>query len=491
MTSFSYSQTRTWPPHLLHVELPKTHASASPPKALGPLDRLLSLFRRGTADDAAAPVVLAPTPPATATTDALAAADPSGAALSAAELNRVLARTLAGSHQASVGHVQFIGLERLRDHLGGDWDKEKARVHAAADSVIRGHLLKGDIHRRIDDVSFVVVFASLGRDAARMKCVLIADAIVKRLVGAEVDLSLVLIRTAVLKEDGEVVLQQAADLDGLVGHIAQLPPEDPAAPMDSWLAADPQDRRQRLDWCLRSAKFRFQPLWCVYRGTIFLYRVQPSRRARTGQTLSGYRLLPQPDDPDAVLELDLRCAQAAVPELARARDKGLQHLVGLTAHFESVASVKRRLRLVNVLQRVPEHLRASLVCTIAAVPPGLSQSKLNEIVSGLRPFFRLFTAILRSPDSDLRLFADAKLYAVGVSLPPGQELFDVAGLEIRRLCKESRRLGLKTHLHDLASPSLLRHTLALGFDYIDGDAVAPVVDRPTGILSLAAEDLIA
>lgn len=473
------------------MELSETHASASPPKTVGAFDRLLSLFRRGTSETAAATAVLAPTAPAIATAPAPAAPDPSGAALSAAELNRVLARTLANSHQASAGHVQFIGLERLRDHLGGNWDKEKERVHAAADSVIRGYLLKGDIHRRIDDVSFVVVFASLGREAARMKCVLIADDIVKRLVGADVDLSLVLIRTAVLKEDGEVVLQQVADLDGLVRHIAQLPPEDPATPLESWLAADPQDRRQRLDWCLRSAEYRFQPLWCVYRGTVFLYRVQPSRRARTGQVLSGYRLLPQPDDPDAVLELDLRSVQAAVPELARARDKGLRHLIGLTVHFETVASVKRRLRLVNVLQRVPEHLRASLVCTIAAVPPGLSQSKLNEITSGLRPFFRLFTAILRSPDSDLRLFADAKLYAVGVSLPPGQELIDVAGLEIRRLCKEARRLGLKTHLHDLASPSLLRHTMALGFDYIDGDAVAPVVERPSGILSLSADDLIA
>lgn len=407
-----------------------------------------------------------------------------------AEFNRLLERTLSSNPSVTAGQVQFIGLGRLRDYLGSDWETEKEKVHAAADSVIRSHLVKGDMHQRIDDVSFVVVFASLGQDAARVKCAMIANAIVKRMIGTNDDLSFVNVRTAVLKENGKIALQQITDLESLLQHMAKLPADDPDELSTAWPTADPGNRRRQLEWILRTTEYRFQPLWCVTRGTIFLYRVIAARPTRSDGVLYSYRLLPCPDDPDAILELDLRCAQRAVLELNRSQDTGPRHLIGLRVHFETAASVKRRLRLIQVLQSAPEHLRQYLVATITHIPDGVSQTKINDIVGGFRSFFRLMTATLRGINTNLRPFADAKIYAVGIDLPAAQGLVHVSGLEIRRFCNEAQALNLRTYLHNLSNPVLMRHALAMGFEYIDGDAVAGIVERPAGILNLSAKDLI-
>lgn len=436
------------------------------------------------------PVGARPAPPvAEPAPDSLENPSAPQATPSLAEFNRLLTQTLGGNPSVSAGHVQLIGLERLRDYLGDDWSSEKAKVHATADSVIRSYLLKGDIHKQIDDISFIVVFASLGRDAARLKCAMIADAIVKRLIGSSDDLSFINIRTALLKEDGKVVLQRVTDLESLVRQMIGQAPDDLDASSETWSAADPGNRRRHLEWHLKTVEYQFQPLWCVPRGIIFLYRVLATRTTASGETRCSYRLLPQPDDPDAILELDLRCARRALLELTRGQDDRRHHLIGLRIHFETAASVKRRLQLVNVLQSLPEHLRQYLVCTIVRVPDGISQTKLTDIVGGLRTFFRLITTTLRSPNTDLRPFADANIYAVGMALPPAQGLAHVAGLEMRRFCKEAESLNLRTYLHNLSNPILVRHALALGFEYIDGDAIAGAIPRPAGMVPLSARDL--
>src|SRR5690349_20091822 len=83
------------------------------------------------------------------------------------------------------GRVNLIGLHKIKERFGENWEKFADRADRIARNTIERHLVSGDIYTCLHRVIYVVVFARLSAHQAQVKCTLIADEIAKALLGEE------------------------------------------------------------------------------------------------------------------------------------------------------------------------------------------------------------------------------------------------------------------------------------------------------------------
>lgn len=128
---------------------------------------------------------------------------------------------LAAQQALPAGQVNLIGLDSLRELMGGRWANAAERVHTVAASVLRRHLDTHDVFTRYGETEYLVVFGRLSVDAARAKAASIAREIHERCLG-DPDLRDVHVRTAVDRVDGQFVFERHSVADVLSGLSSRL-----------------------------------------------------------------------------------------------------------------------------------------------------------------------------------------------------------------------------------------------------------------------------
>src|SRR5665213_4006270 len=138
-------------------------------------------------------------------------------------------KALLGSGQAvalQAGRVSIIGLDRVKERFGVAWKRLAARADQITRNTIKRYLLPGDIFAAFGGTNYVIVFASLDNEGARMKCFLIAREVTKALLGEE-GAELISVGTAVAQLDGTFSIDQmmSADrpFDSPIQRVAAIP----------------------------------------------------------------------------------------------------------------------------------------------------------------------------------------------------------------------------------------------------------------------------
>jgi hypothetical protein len=117
------------------------------------------------------------------------------------------------------------------------------------------------------------------------------------------------------------------------------------------------------------------------------------------------------------------------------------------------------------------------------------EARLLEITSPLRAHARAVIARLRPDITDFSQFAAARIAAVSCDLSEqnGSELALMQ--QMARFGRGAAKTGVATYLRGIGSLSLATAALGAGFAHIDGDAVAPMVDQPHGVVQFSLFDL--
>jgi hypothetical protein len=430
------------------------------------------------------------------------------------------------------GGVHVIGLQQVRAHFGDKWPAMREKVQSIARRAIEHHLAETDLFTGFGESAFVIVFAGLTAEAARVKCALIADEIARRVFGTEARPDIVEVATSVIKPEGEVVVDRvnlAEMLKDLVsGHGSEVhevatggeappPPAAAGAPAGGgggpewtsfraglggegrpeWQEVKPDDdrtvaereryaaellaqlppREQKL-YSLGPLGFVYRPMWLVRKKITSAHICVPIRVSPEGtMRIGGAALLSSPGS-SVNMDYDLVCLGKAREDLTWLASHNKPGVLVVPVHYTTIADLRRRGPYVEAARKLDVQARQKLVFEVISIPAGVPEARLTEVASVLRQFSPTVIVRVRLDNRDFTHFAGQGFYAAGADITN----FSAAEAEIMKafdaFAERASKVGLRSYVHGLRSTSLVSAAVCAGFDYVDGDPVTTVRGQP-------------
>ncbi|MFV3128891.1 hypothetical protein [Niveispirillum sp. KHB5.9] len=384
-----------------------------------------------------------------------------------------LRRIFSRRDPAQAGSLHLVGLESLRARLGGRWGTVADRVHLLTAKLLESYLGPHDTWFRHEGEVYVVVFAQLGPEQARLICAKVVEELQIMLLG-EADTASIMVRTAMHEIGSEVMLVPASlkqMLDNASMHLTQGVAEASAS-LDR-----PIGIRTRRTEDAGPIEVRYRPVWDVKQQVLSVF-IARSGRMRAGRCpLWGYDGLQDPEDPQQILGMDMHLIQEAVSEAAELYENRFRFFLSLPIHFESLAVLGRRRELVNVLQDIPTHMRSFMTFHLCGVPAGVPTGRLAEMVSTLRPYGRTIMAVVDPGSNDLPTLGAAGVKVACVLLPPGcsADRYRADLLRFGAIAAKNRLLTSVEGVDNMAMEALCEEA---GISFLSGDLIGGWTEVP-------------
>jgi hypothetical protein len=225
------------------------------------------------------------------------------------------------------------------------------------------------------------------------------------------------------------------------------------------------------------------PMWLAKKRTIGGYVLEPLRKV--GRDWDR-------DFPASDAEMD----SIDLAILARASDRieeriaaGKSSLIVVPVYWPYLDRTKQRNRYLWFCSKIPEAARRLLVLELAGIPEELMQSRVEERLMQLRPFFRSVVCRVRLGRRDFSQFKNVPIHSVGIDLGelPDYERGIIPALDA--FMDAVTPLKVRTYAYGLSTRSLLVAAQAAGFDYVAGRVIPDSPDAPLGICDFKLSDL--
>ena len=412
------------------------------------------------------------------------------------------------SLQAS--RINVIGMKRIKERFGDEWTRVADRADRIARNVIERHLAPGDVYAKWGEDTFITVFARLSENEAHIKCFLIANEIMRTLLGDDGAEQLE-IKTAVTRLDGSIKLEEIAAIDQLfespeaVDPMASPPlgygPGDDAPsarPPDPGLALVPIERDRPVPKAamdseraniLAGVDFVFRPTWDPTRNVLSTYFCVPQVRLSDLDGAVGDASLAVAGDPDAMARLDNATIARVKQELRAMAADRRRLIIAMPIHFETLTSAAQRRRLAAEIADVAETVKQYLVIEVVGVPSGVLKGRLMEMIAPLRLHCRAIAVQVAVESIDFAQFHGTGVSAVGADIGSITKPEFILMQQLSRFQRAAEKAEVVTFLHGAQSRSLVAAAVGAGFHYINGDAVASAVSRPERIVPFQLADL--
>ncbi|MGQ9368388.1 hypothetical protein [Azospirillum sp. ST 5-10] len=414
-------------------------------------------------------------------------------------VQRRLKELLSQPQLLSTGRVHMINLDRVREHLGPAWPAQRARVHTAADRIIARHLDPRDVQFRAGDGEYIVVFATLDREAARLVCAKIAEELHRLFVG-DPDLAEVRVATAVGTVDGSTLYETAsvADLLAAAGRRAADPaaaePDADASPAEAGADRpdDPEGRPRVLRLAGRDVDrvdTMFRPVWDVERQVISTYMCTPVRHFPDGSALEGAAALAAIDDPQRLARLNADALIDTAETLDELFRNKFRLMVSVPVCFETLAARRTRQDYLALCQSIPDYLRPFITFEFLRFPAGVPNGRMTELVNEMRPFCRWIFLRVDLKQASFATLAGTGLTGVTAVVPSDRTAESRTMEDLNGFVTAAERAHLRTCVVGIASTSLALAARGAGVTFIAGDRIGRVEEIPQHMLRFGWQDL--
>ncbi|MFQ5774256.1 MAG: hypothetical protein ACE5GS_07055 [Kiloniellaceae bacterium] len=139
------------------------------------------------------------------------------------------------------GRVHLLNVEEIRAKLGANWEKYSDRVHRTIKDVLKNRLSPEDFYTLYRNDTYIIVFGSSSEEEeAKLKCALLAEEIMERVLGEDhaKQIELLGVRTVVAKVDGSIGTESVTSTDALAG-LLQKADESRSVSPPAEITADP------------------------------------------------------------------------------------------------------------------------------------------------------------------------------------------------------------------------------------------------------------
>ncbi len=392
-----------------------------------------------------------------------------------------LRRIFDGRDPTQAGSLHLLGLDSLHEKLGPRWMEVAARVHALTGKLLEQHLSSKDAWFRHGEESYVVVFAQLGPEQARLVCAKVVEELQVMLLG-HADTDSITVRTMVHEIGSDVMLVPSSLTQMLDAAHRGSVAETGGSPI-----VRPSGFRAPLLARAGPPMVRYRPVWDVQRQVLSLYMAR-SCREREGRTpLWGYDCLDDQEDATSILELDLFVARDALETALDLYENRFRFFLSLPLHFESLAVTARRQEVMGTLRSIPRHLLSFMTYHLHGVPDGVPTGRLSELVSALKPFGRTVMLEQTAPGMGLNAAEAAGVRVVNMSLPHDASA-ERWRPEIVRFATGAGRHRLLPAVEGVASLEMEDICEEAGVRFLSGDLIGGWVDVPEHVVRRSRTD---
>lgn len=376
------------------------------------------------------------------------------------------------------GRVNFIGLSKIREKLGERWPAVSDRADEITRRAIERRLTSVDVYTRYKELHYLIVFAQLTKEQAQLKCALIAEDITKRLLGEDIAPELLDVKTMISPLGGDVAFEDVPTIEELAAKLAEGGEDPSPAPADdNWWESQDDPAADPLD----GLRIVYRPMWDVRRNAVTTFVAVPARPSTSGDLMIGETQLPSLANVALLRRLDFIMQRRVITDLRSVVTAKHRQLMCLPVHFETLASVASRNQYLDLCVRgIPEAGKLLIVFELAGVPSGAPPSRLLDLATMLRRFSRGVLLRTNAVHPTFRPPTETGVAAIGYEAL-GSTIPEVRQMqEMERFAVAAKRAGLTTYIHGLRTLSLTTAAIAAGFDFVDGNVVTSVVERPLG-----------
>lgn len=309
------------------------------------------------------------------------------------------------------GRVFLLSLEPIKLQMGSRWTGRAEVIWEAVERSLHKRMPPPDVFVRLNDTTVIVAVASTNSYEGQIRCVEILQSLLFHFLGRSADADIALSRIASI--DGEALRAEPVDVSR-EGNVL------------TGGTATPAPIRRPQDWTPPLTERRASgALKLTHQGrTGYDIGIAPVWRLDL-ETISAYAVRLRLDaSPERLSDLDQEALSHLVlghllPILEDYRREGGTFAIVVPLSFSALSARRPRMALLNRCAELQDVMRRSVIAEItdlnAGVPPGL----IRETVAMVRPFFRVVTAMVRTPADVDNLYREATVHGVAVTWRSG------------------------------------------------------------------------
>lgn len=387
-------------------------------------------------------------------------------------------KSLAGVNpRLLAGRLNIICLDTLKRRLGAKWGAQEELIHKIARTVISAHTNPDDIYTCTGGTNYVIVFAHTGAEAAPSKCVGIAKEINSAIFKAT-GLQGIDVKTAVIEVDGRIILRAVSSIDGLIALVNK--PQDATAQPPERRVEAPSDATPMI---------AYRPIWDVSHGVVSTYAAFPCGSSTVASAQDELDLYAA-GEPEAVMRQSLALLIQVRRDLEAVLRQTHRLIVTVPLHYFALMSSTHSAPLLSSLSTYSKDIRDLTVIEIINVPHNADIGRTAHLVKSLRPLCRAVTIRMQSILYDPPAWGDCGVSAIGVHL--GRPHLAPESLLMHHMARfhgAVKKVHMECFAHGMHSRSVVMKSLALGYQYVDGDAVLPIVPHPREVRPFDPDEL--
>lgn len=395
-----------------------------------------------------------------------------------------LRHILAGGQRHSAGAVQLIGLGTLRSRLGNRWDSVKERIYDQTERLFDRYLPPSDVWLRADEANYLVVFATLDRQAAELICGRIVSELHRLMLGNS-DTHQITVRSIVTELDGNIAVESTR-LDQLLARAAQQ-----GAASSHNEAADVGDARTGPAADVHESDL-FHPTICFRPVFDTSHKVLSTYVCHADEeTKRVLNALPADDtrSEDCKFKTDIEILSQSIEIYEDLYRNSFRYIQNLTVSLSTLSIGRHRREYLARCHSIPSHLIPFIVFVIQGVPTGVPYSRISEITTILKPYSRAILVLLDDGAPNLAAFAQAGVRGMGIAIHAGEPDARATN-RLHTFGTHVQRHGMIFFVDGIRSATMLRVAEDAGASYVAGPLIGQDTDVPGHMKRVTERELI-
>lgn len=409
---------------------------------------------------------------------------------------RQKARQILTAHSVvPAGCVHLLGLEEIRERAGRKWVVIESRVHDVTERILRKNLSPADAWIRYDGDTYLVVFSSQDKAKAQLTCGRVKTELMELLLGKQ-ETRDITVQTVVVDMNGGMLLEShplGSLLDTMAARAAQateqqggirgeMTPAGPWSDARDFNVAVPAPDPGVLD-------FVHHPIWDAIAHVTSTYVCLPRLTRRGCAPLTGYTVLDDSEDTNAILDLDRHTLLEGMATFTELFQNRFRYILTLPVHFETMANTKRRRDYLTTCRVISKYLAPFVTFELVGLPRGIPLGRLNEIVTALNTVGRMVTARTSEDGADLSTYVLCGIKAAGIELSPYSEGTRTA-LDLDHFGTICHKVGLNAYVDGIHDKRTMDLAVRAGFKFLAGPFIGSDDPYPQHMARCTERDLL-
>jgi len=369
------------------------------------------------------------------------------------------------------GCVNVIGLDEIQREAGPRWERMRETIYARTEAILRQTLGPADFFIRLNDTAYIVTMPASEAEDSRLCCVRVAHELHTSLLGPCAVEQLHISRVSSVGDElvlDKIIMPELAQLAQCAG-LKDLVSQDAAMAARALAARGSQNKPQQPVY-----SHNFVPLWDSRNEAITTYRLVSRRPA---MQLGVESETPARFKED--LALTIASLYFGVGVLARHLENNERFLLQIPITHEILSSPIGRMEIAATCRNLSGEFRPYMLFELSAIPPGVPQSRMAELVAALRPFCRGVMAQIPLRDHGMVAYQGVGLQSIGVTLPKiGMNAAEMRQ-EVSRVAAAAKRLALASFVFDIPTLDLFSLARIEGITFLSGDPIGAAQPRPS------------